>query len=841
MKRIVASNNIYYIFKSSPKTGKKRHYEDIFVPKFFLNLYKLSKKKKILKIEKKKHEEKDYLLNINSYFKQEQNGSINAYNFNNGYRSVQNKNTKNNYKRFLSANIKGLPVIRYTINDILTGNYKNYLKIESLKSVKQNSINNDIKSKNNILFTKKKKEKNYNVKTIKNIRKIKINEYNGSKNNSEDNSVNEHFEEKNYESIKVKNSIKSRNIYDIHSQINEKKLNSEAASLKNISIFNRGMFQFNNQNKFNNKNQSIIKTKINRKFDFLRSQEKEREISKNSDNSKSKSIKKSLKSIKGENQPLKIKNSYLLMDNYCIFTKKKVAPKLSPLIKVNEFKIKYELKEDILPLFSDKRIEYELINNNILCPNEKYYFYINKRYRYQLINYMKHRINWEYSDINNTNNNENNIIINFEWKYYSNKVNFKKFKYEQNTPIKKLKMINLFEKNYEIGNKKNMFINLITFCEQIGYNIFDVVPFTLILSNTKDIDYSFNALKELIDFIQKNKNITNNIITNRKYNEHFWYDKNYEFINKQYINFNKNFISDKNYWIIKPPDLYQGKCIEICNNFDDIQKKCKKMFKGVDKTNIPELGYEEYSNGEDELDDLNQGKKPTKFYCCNDIIIQKYLDNPLLYQKRKFDIRCFVLIDSNLNVYFCKEGHLKGCSEFYNLNKTNKFIHITNYSFQKNSSNFEKFEIGNEISYKDFKKFLLNERIPIEKFDEMINQMKFLIKLSFKAVSNKLMKINPVLCFEIFGYDFILDNDFKPWILEINDNPGLCISSPVIEKLVPRMMDDAFRLTIDKVFNTKYAPDCFDEEGNYKSKFSLDGFNDNENIFEFLCNLNEVL
>ena len=841
MKRIVASNNIYYIFKSSPKNGKKRHYEDIFVPKFFLNLYKLSKKKKILKNENKKHEDKDYLLNINSYFKQEQNGNINTFNVNNGYKSVQNKNTKNNNKRFLSANIKGLPVIRYTINDILNGNYKNNLRIESLKSVKQNSINNEIKSKKNILFIKKVKEKNNNVKTIKNIRKIKINEYNGSKNNSADNSVNEQFEEKNYESIKVKNSIKSRNIYDIHSQINEKKLNSEAASLKNISIFNRGMFQFNNKNKFNNKNQSIIKTKINRKFNFLRSQEKEREISKNSDNSKSKSIKKSLKNIKGENQPLKIKNSYLLMDNYCIFTGKKVAPKLPPLMKVNDFKIKYESKEDILPLFSDKRIEYVLINNNILLPNEKYYFYINKRYRYQLINYMKHRINWEYSDINNTNNNDNNIIINFEWKYYSNKVNFKKFKYEQNTPIKKLKMINLFEKNYEIGNKKNMFINLITFCEQIGYNIFDVVPFTLILSNTKDIEYSFNALKELMDFIQKNKNITTNIITNRKYNDHFWYDKNYEFINKQYINFNKNFISDKNYWIIKPPDLYQGKCIEICNNFDDIQKKCKKMFKGVDKTNIPELEYEEYSNGEDELDDCNQGKKPTKFYCCNDIIIQKYLDNPLLYQKRKFDIRCFVLIDSNLNVYFCKEGHLKGCSEFYNLNETNKFIHITNYSFQKNSSNFEKFEIGNEISYKDFKKFLLNERIPIEKFDEMINQMKFLIKLSFKAVSNKLMKINPVLCFEIFGYDFILDNDFKPWILEINDNPGLCISSPVIEKLVPRMMDDAFRLTIDKVFNTKYAPGCFDEKGNYKSKFRLDGFNDNENIFEFLCNLNEVL
>ena len=293
---------------------------------------------------------------------------------------------------------------------------------------------------------------------------------------------------------------------------------------------------------------------------------------------------------------------------------------------------------------------------------------------------------------------------------------------------------------------------------------------------------------------------------------------------------------------MKPPDLYQGKCIEICNNFDEMQKKCKKMFKGVDKTIIAELedeeiSYDDEDEDENEYDDI-YAKKPTRFYCCNDIIIQKYLDNPLLYQKRKFDIRCFVLIDSNLNVYFCKEGHLKGCSEFYDLNKTNKFIHITNYSFQKNSSNFEKFEIGNEISYNDFKKFLKNEGIPLKKFDDMINQMKFLIKLSFKAVSNKLIKINPVLCFEIFGYDFIVDNDFKPWILEINDNPGLCISSPIIEKLIPRMLDDAFRLTIDKVFNTKYSADCFDCQGKYKSKFRLDGFNNNENIFEFICNLN---
>ncbi len=105
-------------------------------------------------------------------------------------------------------------------------------------------------------------------------------------------------------------------------------------------------------------------------------------------------------------------------------------------------------------------------------------------------------------------------------------------------------------------------------------------------------------------------------------------------------------------------------------------------------------------------------------------------------------------------------------------------------------------------------------------------------------MGKKLIKTNPVLCFEIFGYDFIIDNDFKPWILEINNNPGLCISSPVIQKLVPRMLDDAFRLTIDKVFETRYSPDVIDSNGNYKTKYQLDGFSDEENIFEFLCNVN---
>ena len=56
----------------------------------------------------------------------------------------------------------------------------------------------------------------------------------------------------------------------------------------------------------------------------------------------------------------------------------------------------------------------------------------------------------------------------------------------------------------------------------------------------------------------------------------------------------------------------------------------------------------------------------------------------------------------------------------------------------------------------------------------------------------------------VYGYDFMLDADFNAFLIEINTNPGLEISSPWIQIVVPRMLDDALRLTVDKVFEPIY-------------------------------------
>lgn len=58
---------------------------------------------------------------------------------------------------------------------------------------------------------------------------------------------------------------------------------------------------------------------------------------------------------------------------------------------------------------------------------------------------------------------------------------------------------------------------------------------------------------------------------------------------------------------------------------------------------------------------------------------------------------------------------------------------------------------------------------------------------------------------EIFGYDFMVDSDLRPWLIEVNTNPCLEESNKLLRDLIPRMLDDAFKLTLDVMYPPKTA------------------------------------
>lgn len=46
----------------------------------------------------------------------------------------------------------------------------------------------------------------------------------------------------------------------------------------------------------------------------------------------------------------------------------------------------------------------------------------------------------------------------------------------------------------------------------------------------------------------------------------------------------------------------------------------------------------------------------------------------------------------------------------------------------------------------------------------------------------------------------MIDSDFNPWLIEVNTNPCLELSSPLLARLIPQMLDQALRITLDVVF-----------------------------------------
>ena len=365
--------------------------------------------------------------------------------------------------------------------------------------------------------------------------------------------------------------------------------------------------------------------------------------------------------------------------------------------------------------------------------------------------------------------------------------------------------VNHLEYNGVISNKLKLFENLLKHCEKKGYDLFNFFPLTLSfrLNNEnfhKNVKVFENIYKNIENFVKNSENNKNLTFENLDFSF-----GNKKIGNVQKVSIPNSFYTGKNMWIIKPVNFNRGRFIKVENEIEKISTEFEQIKKVHRIKNT-------------------QNNSKAK---CNSIIIQKYLENALTYQNRKFDIRLWVMFIGNKpnNVYIFKEGHLKATCSEYDVNSKDPYVHLTNYSIQKHNSEFGKIEIGNEIPFKDFQNDLDKKKTNINFKKNIYPNICKIVRITAGAAYPKINSFNRKNCFEIFGYDFIIDADFNPYLLEINTNPGLEISSPLIKMLLPRMIDDAFKLTIDKLGNGKMYR-------KRKSLFSVEGYSDDENMWE---------
>ena len=224
----------------------------------------------------------------------------------------------------------------------------------------------------------------------------------------------------------------------------------------------------------------------------------------------------------------------------------------------------------------------------------------------------------------------------------------------------------------------------------------------------------------------------------------------------------------------------------------------------------------------------------------NQFVIQKYIERPLLYERKKFDMRVFLLVTHDYKIYLCQELYIRLSAYNYDLADTRKFSHLTNIALQKYSLNYD--EEKAIISPKQFEDFIKFDIDPLFDFQKDVFAKIHHICCILGAIIKRRFK---TFCahkknFEIFGLDFMVDEELKVWFIEVNTNPAITLGNSFIDLLIPRMLDDAFKLTLDRNFPMPKLSDYYKAKRENAEKEGGQGEeNGYENIKPICLNVEE--
>lgn len=242
-------------------------------------------------------------------------------------------------------------------------------------------------------------------------------------------------------------------------------------------------------------------------------------------------------------------------------------------------------------------------------------------------------------------------------------------------------------------------------------------------------------------------------------------------------------------WIVKPIGKARGIGISIITKLSQVKKLCKE-------------------------------KKSYTFTNRDQQVVSKYLDDPFLIEGKKFDLRLYCLVTSYrpLKCYMFKQGFCRVCAYNYsNDNLDNMFVHLTNVAIQKQGKNYNA-KHGNKWSLDNF--LLYVEHLKGKKaVKRMMDEIKYIVLHSLKAVQS--VMVNDRHCFEVYGYDIMLDSNLKPWLLETNASPSLSASTPSDRILKTKLIHDTYKIVVRDDFpnvlykNYKYDDDHNDDLGDY--------------------------
>ncbi|CAG01732.1 unnamed protein product, partial [Tetraodon nigroviridis] len=224
-------------------------------------------------------------------------------------------------------------------------------------------------------------------------------------------------------------------------------------------------------------------------------------------------------------------------------------------------------------------------------------------------------------------------------------------------------------------------------------------------------------------------------------------------------------------WICKPTGLNQGRGIFLLKSQDDVTAFRLKL-----------------QNAEDSQ--ASQASRRTLQRQPQPYIVQQYIQNPLLLNGKKFDVRSYLLIACTCPfVVFFRHGYVRLSCNLYDPRSSDPSTHLTNQCMQKKNPLYSQLKEDTVWSMESFNTYVNNKfRVAMGlPWDWVLGtftkRMQQIMTQCFFAVKSKLDR--RLGFFDLIGCDFLVDADFKVWLLEMNCNPALHTNCEVLKEVVP--------------------------------------------------------
>ncbi|KAI0229101.1 putative tubulin polyglutamylase TTLL9 [Lamellibrachia satsuma] len=221
-------------------------------------------------------------------------------------------------------------------------------------------------------------------------------------------------------------------------------------------------------------------------------------------------------------------------------------------------------------------------------------------------------------------------------------------------------------------------------------------------------------------------------------------------------------------WIMKPIAKSQGKGIFLFRRLKDIV---------------------EWKKGEYQAHLQNdQNKELPETY-----VVQRYINNPYLIGGRKFDLRVYVLVTSYypLKMWLYRGGFARFSNTRFSMDAIDDtYVHLTNVAIQKLAPDYDP-EKGSKWSVQQLRRYLTAKH-GVDAVAVCFSEMDDIFIKSLQSVQK--VMINDKHCYELYGYDILLDDNLKPWLIEVNASPSLTASSKEDYDLKYGLLEDVLNV-----------------------------------------------